>query len=329
MTGINRPPSRRAKIRCRGLFLGMILLAAATAQGDPFEPGKAGFTIRFKNLVSSYSPMSVFVLPRENITLDIANVDRTGSYRFEPDNGTIIESSLYKWTWRAPDHTGMCTAKIYRSQPDDSITLHLFVLVPYDRLTGEYLNGYRIGRYPRIPYKGLPVYKPPRGFIEITAENADTRLSPHFTLGQFVCKQKSDYPRYVVVREVLLLKLELILQKVNEAGYPAGTFAIMSGYRTPYYNELIGNVKYSRHQWGGAADIFLDESPNDGMMDDLNKDGRINWRDAAIIYDIIDEMYGRREYEPFVGGLARYKKTTDHGPFVHVDVRGFRARWGY
>jgi hypothetical protein len=26
--------------------------------------------------------------------------------------------------------------------------------------------------------------------------------------------------------------------------------------------------------------------------------------------------------------LARYRKTPAHGPFVHVDVRGFRARWG-
>ncbi|MFH2036543.1 MAG: hypothetical protein ABIJ45_09090 [Candidatus Zixiibacteriota bacterium] len=33
-------------------------------------------------------------------------------------------------------------------------------------------------------------------------------------------------------------------------------------------------------------------------------------------------------YEKFIGGLGRYKKTEDHGPFVHTDVRGYRARWG-
>jgi uncharacterized protein YcbK (DUF882 family) len=103
----------------------------------------------------------------------------------------------------------------------------------------------------------------------------------------------------------------------------------MSGYRTPYYNELIGNVKRSRHLLGGAADIFIDESPKDGMMDDLNKDGKIDWRDAHILYEIIDDMYGKKFYEPFVGGLARYEKTACHGPFVHVDVRGNRARWGF
>lgn len=64
------------------------------------------------------------------------------------------------------------------------------------------------------------------------------------------------------------------------------------------------------------------------MMDDLNRDGKIDYRDAGVLYDIIDEMYGRTFYVPFVGGLGRYRKSRSHGPFVHVDVRGFHARWG-
>jgi hypothetical protein len=47
-----------------------------------------------------------------------------------------------------------------------------------------------------------------------------------------------------------------------------------------------------------------------------------------VLYDIIDNMYGHPLYEALVGGLARYKKTSKHGPFVHVDVRGKRTRWG-
>jgi uncharacterized protein YcbK (DUF882 family) len=102
----------------------------------------------------------------------------------------------------------------------------------------------------------------------------------------------------------------------------------MSGYRTPYYNKAIGNVRYSRHVWGGAADVFVDHDPKDDLMDDLNGDGHIDYRDAAVLYDIIDDLYGRPFYARFLGGLGRYKKTASHGPFVHVDVRGFRARWG-
>jgi hypothetical protein len=29
-----------------------------------------------------------------------------------------------------------------------------------------------------------------------------------------------------------------------------------------------------------------------------------------------------------VGGLGIYRSTENHGPFVHVDVRGTIARWG-
>jgi uncharacterized protein YcbK (DUF882 family) len=32
----------------------------------------------------------------------------------------------------------------------------------------------------------------------------------------------------------------------------------MSGYRTPYYNGVLHDVRYSMHQFGGAADIFVD-----------------------------------------------------------------------
>ena len=176
-------------------------------------------------------------------------------------------------------------------------------------------------------YEG-PIYRPPRGFIEVTEDNLETLVSPHFRLKDFLCKQDGDYPKYLVLQEKLLLKLELILEKVNEEGVRCNTFHVMSGYRTPYYNKLIGNVKYSRHLWGGAADIFIDEHPEDSMMDDLNGDGQIDYRDAGVLYDIIDRMYGKPWYQRFLGGLGRYKKTSNHGPFVHVDVRGFRARWG-
>lgn len=272
--------------------------------------------------------MSMFVLPKEKLRIEIEGHDRSGDYNVFADAGKLVDSSQYVWTWQAPDQAGLYAVRILRSRPADSMLLNIFVMVPYEQLQGEYLNGYHIGKYPKIPYKGLPSYKPPRGFIEITEQNLETQLSPHFTLAQFVCKQNGGYPRYAVMREILLLKLELILQKVNEAGYEAQTFTVLSGYRTPYYNKAIGNVKYSRHQWGGAADIFIDEDPKDDLMDDLNRDGRIDWRDAAIVYDIIDDMFGRKYYEPFVGGLARYKKTAEHGPFIHVDVRGFHARWG-
>src|SRR6185503_5578278 len=113
---------------------------------------------------------------------------------------------------------------------------------------------------------------------------------------------------------------------VNEAGHKATTFHVMSGYRTPAYNHSLGNVGYSQHLWGSAADIFIDEN-GDGVMDDLNGDGRSDIRDAEVLYRLIDCAVNRPELQGLVGALGKYRPTPAHGPFVHVDVREGTARW--
>ena len=46
---------------------------------------------------------------------------------------------------------------------------------------------------------GNPLYLPPPGFVEVTKENQDTKLSPHFALKQFLCKEDTSkqFPKYV------------------------------------------------------------------------------------------------------------------------------------
>jgi hypothetical protein len=312
-----------------GLGLGIVLTGcplAAPAGG--YSPGKAGFTIKFKEEISPYKVIAMFVLPNEVVTIEALGAGNTNALALRYSAGEVTESNGNHWRWRAPGSVGDYSVAVIDSTAGDSIKISAFVMVPYSDLKGEYLNGYRIGKYPSVSAKLLPIYKPPRGFIEVTRANEDRQVSPHFRLKQFVCKQEGGYPRYVVLRERLLLKLEVVLEEANRRGYNTGTFEIMSGYRTPYYNKAIGNVRYSRHLWGGAADIFIDQDPADGMMDDLNADGKIDYRDAEVLYDIVEGLYDRPWYERFLGGLAWYRRTRSHGPFVHVDVRGFRARWG-
>jgi hypothetical protein len=298
------------------------------SNAQPFLSEKASFAIMFKGITASYRILGVYVLPEELLTIEVVHGPDNASYEMLTTNGEATGREIQKWSWKAPGQTGLYRLKIVEHTSGDTISLHVFVMVPFGRIKDEYLNGYRIGSYPTMLLKSLSIYKPPAGFIEVTGENEDTRIAPHFTLKQFLCKQEGSYPKYVVLQEKLLIKLESILEKMNESGYRCNTLHIMSGYRTPYYNRAIGNVKYSRHIYGGAVDLFIDEDPPDGMMDDLNGDGTIDYRDAAIIYDSVDSLYGHSWYEFLVGGLARYKKTNVHGPFVHVDVRGFRARWG-
>ena len=159
------------------------------------------------------------------------------------------------WSWNAPAFPGPFHIVIEGSN-ERKMTLNVFVTVPRSQIKSGRLHGYRIGSYPKKPLKGNPIYKPPPGFIEITDALENTPVSPHFRLGQFRCKQEGGPPTYVVLRTRLVLKLERLRREVNELGYAAETFHVMSGYRTPWYNAAIGNVKYSRHAWGGAAAIM-------------------------------------------------------------------------
>ena len=79
--------------------------------------------------------------------------------------------------------------------------------------------------------------------------------------------------------------------------------------------------------YGDAADIYPDVEGGDGVMDDLNGDGRVTRADANFLYDFADRLYrGRSDLD--AGGIGAYGANAVHGPFVHVDGRGSRARWG-
>ena len=84
----------------------------------------------------------------------------------------------------------------------------------------------------------------------------------------------------------------------------------MSGYRTPHYNKAIGNGQFSRHVWGGAADVFVDEDGN-GVMDDLNRDGNVTRADSAWLSRFVDGMERRGQMDSLAS--AGRKRTTIPG----------------
>ena len=320
-----------------------------------YSPETAPFPVQLNDEPLPYQINSVFVLPAERLTLTVDTAEGKDTYRIEaaPE---LIPIGRDQWSWQAPRKAGLYPLKI-SSPAGDATIVNVFVMLPFAQLDRGYLNGYRVGNYPRFPLKLLPIYHPPQGFIEVTRANEDVLVSPHFRLRQFLCKQGDDYPKYLVLDSRLLFVLETILKKTNEAGHHCPTFTVMSGYRTPYYNRAIGNpTTYSRHTLGDAADIFIDVNPHDGEMDDLNRDGVVNIQDTKVLYNIVNQMYeprvrrfwprgflagsriqqivldGAMDESPLqrllTGGLALYRETNAHGPFVHVDVRGVYTRWG-
>jgi hypothetical protein len=199
-------------------------------------------------------------------------------------------------------------------------------MVPAAEVRDGFLNGYHIGFYPVKPLNGNPAYIAPSGFIEVTKDYEDTKVSPHFRIKQFFTKQKSDYPKYLVLDERLVFLLEGLGRNLKPLGFDADDIFVMSGYRTPFYNKAIGDIEFSMHQWGRAADIFLDHD-HDGVMDDLNKDHKHDREDAVALANVLELMAKSPEWSSFIGGIGIYGATSAYGPFVHVDTRGWKARW--
>ena len=209
--------------------------------------------------------------------------------------------------------------------------LRWIVMTPFSAKVNGRIGSYRIGNFPfEHSDPSNPAYANPRGFIEVTPDNRSTKVSEHFSLGQFLTKNQQEvWPKYLVLQPRLLDKLELTIAELKREGHPVNGLFVMSGFRTPDYNEAGvgagGRSEVSRHQYGDAADVYPDDRGR-GRMDDLNRDGRVDLADARILAHAAEMV--ELSHPELVGGIGIYPATSAHGPFVHIDARGKRARWG-
>jgi uncharacterized protein YcbK (DUF882 family) len=193
------------------------------------------------------------------------------------------------------------------------------------------IGDYRIGSWPYEEGGApQPVYRPPAGLVEVTPENMNLQLSEHVQLRDFLTKGQADvWPKYVALDPRVLDKLELVFQELEAMGHPVENIFAVSGFRTPDYNASGGNPAgrgaLSRHMYGDALDFAIDND-DDGLMDDLNGDGRVTMEDLRIIGEAAERV--ERKHPHLVGGVGLYRpQPGSHRGFVHVDTRGFRARW--
>ena len=232
----------------------------------------------------------------------------------------------------APEQPGMYKLAVQVDQATRALdNFNVVTLVPFSEKRAGHIGLYFLGTWP-FEHGGTPktpAYANPSGFIEVTPQNADMYVSEHFRLRDFLTKdQYNVWPKYILLNPKLLDKLELTIAELEAMGHPVKRMHIMSGFRTPEYNYTGGNTEgranLSRHMYGDASDVFVDNDGN-GMMDDLNGDGRVDVNDADIILAAVDRV--ERKYPSLVGGVGVYSACCGHGPFTHIDVRGYRARW--
>jgi hypothetical protein len=254
------------------------------------------------------------------------------TYRWVPQHGTqtvgLIGGNWLSAGLNAPSRQG-----VYRLQlsgpgfTQDVDEVSLITRIPFSEKRGAFLNGYRIGFYATEFEGRTDRYAPPAGFIEVTPENQELHVSTHFRLRNFLTKdQFSVWPKYLALDLRLIDKLELVMQELNAMGVRAENMAVMSGFRTPAYNGPGegGRAKLSRHTYGDASDVWVDND-RDGYMDDLNGDGRRDTGDAQVMLRAVDRV--ERRFPELTGGAGVYRDNGAHGPFIHIDARGYRSRW--
>lgn len=120
------------------------------------------------------------------------------------------------------------------------------------------------------------------------AKDGNKKLSANFKVKEFACTDGSD-PIFIDS------DLVNILQKIRNHFGKAVT--ITSAYRTPTKNKAVGGQTYSQHLYGRAADIKVK--------------GVTPKKVAAYAEKLL----------PKSGGIGIYSS------FVHIDVRGTKARW--
>lgn len=306
----------------------ILLLGLATILATPLaQADAAGMAVRVDEKLVPFPVFALFPLPGQSLQIETRYPEfSAGNAVVSAEQGTLTALPNRSWLWRAPEEPGLVVISIIDRDTGKQVTLNAFVLTPADH-DSRSLKGYRIGHYESRPLRGLSAYRRPDGFVQVDRAQGPVLVSPNFRIEQFLCKQADGPPEFLLVEQRLLIKLEAILAEVQARGFKADTLHVMSGYRTPWYNRSIGNkTNYSRHLYGDAADIFVD-ADKDGMMDDLNGDGRITRADAEYLADLIQTTVDKSGDSSLVGGMGIYGPAPHRGPFVHVDVRGYKARW--
>lgn len=299
----------------------ILLCCMAGSSFADYDPGRAEISIAINNEVYPYKEFATYVLPFEHLGLCLI-VDDPQDYEVRAASGELDYIDDCRWIWTAGGEPGLTEINVLRAN-ETLMSLNVFVMIPESELEDGLLAGSLIGEYPD-PIDYSPIYLPPDGYIEVTEENISTLVSPNFELGQFITDASGELPKYVVLRELLLLKLEALLERLNDVDIQADSLSVVAAYMTPAYNRSIGGQEHSRHIYGGAATVIVDED-GDGRMDDLDKNGILDNRDGQFLFELIDELYSEPGKEYLSGGLFLYSSYA--GPAVMLDARGFRKRW--
>ena len=269
-----------------------------------------------------------FAMPNESVQypLDVEGDPRSLAYQWvRAEDGVAVDAPrpLVAASLVAPAEPGFYHLAVVRGAQRRVIDdLTVGVKVPFSQKLGATLNGYRIGTY-LAERLGRARSEQPDGFVEVEPQDVDLPLTKHLRLADFIThdRQQGTWPKYVAVNARLLDKLELVVAEIARLRGDSGAsfdpdVDVHSGFRAPEYNRSVRRAaRDSRHQYGDAADVAID----------VDGDGRVTAKDGRVVALAVEAV--ERDHPDLVGGMGLYTSRRYHTPYVHIDARGWRARW--
>ena len=266
-----------------------------------------------------------FAMPRQEISypLDVHGDPTSLQYAWVRVGDSALASSAHALSGdkvATPEGAGFYRLALLKSGQRRIVDgLTLAVLVPFSEKERGLLRGYRIGTYLAERVRGKT--PPPEGFLEIGPADVELPITKHLRVGDFLNHdQRGRWPSYAAVNPKLLDKLELVIQEIarwhGDKAVADIDIDVHSGFRAPEHNRRVRRAASdSQHQYGDAADVAID----------ANGDGRITAIDSRMV-GLAAEIV-ELKHPDLVGGLGIYTSGHSSTNYVHIDVRGRRARW--
>ncbi len=201
--------------------------------------------------------------------------------------------------------------KEIRSQAQIDKVLAKLKRVPYSKLDKSYLQ-YTQSDQPKFKklLQGKTYYQISRAdFFKYIV--GDVRIKDLLAKDKYykACLFDEQKPYYWLINKKVLHKFLELQDELERKGYNRKAYVIRNGHRHPHYNKAVGGASLSRHILGEAIDLGIR---------DIDQNGRYEEKDKQIVLDLLDQKIIRS-----MGGVGKYPGTRA----VHLDVRGYRARW--
>ncbi len=315
-----------------GVVFLFIFMALTSRAADPV-PANSWCTLKTADITVASNTFFARVLPDEALPIKITPYVRVTNLRWSVDSGHLSGSGLkrLKRLYTPPRKPGRYPVEViaYHNDKKYEATIQVFVLEPFESMENYRLNGFYIGPYPDpAAMNNSPHYQYPEGFMKVTRKDKNVHITENYRLGDFLPHGYSGWPKYTIVNEKLALKLEIVTRELKARGLMKTRLKFLSAFRPPARNTGAGQAEFSRHQYGCALDMYVDDTGSPNWMDDLDGDGKEELRDALLLYKLIDHMKNSGLFDDGLqGGLGAYPQNSVHGPFIHMDVRGSPARW--